>query len=70
MNVIFQLKKGAGGKPEGTQNFLSNINNTRTRQEQGVENSQNIQEKAGFDHNFNIVLSILNIKNSFDINFF
>ena len=57
----------AGGH---TKKVLSNINNTRTRQEQGVENSQNIQEKTGFDYNFNIVLSILNINNFNNISFF
>ena len=34
------------------------------------KNRQNIQEKNGIDHNSNIVLSIFNIKKSFDINFF
>ena len=57
----------AGGH---TKKVLSNINNTRTRQEQGVENSQNIQEKTGFDHNFNIVISISNINNFNNISFF
>ena len=38
--------------------------------QQKFNNRQNIQEKNEIDHNFNIVLSILNIKTSFDINFF
>ena len=37
---------------------------------QRVENGQNIHEKNGFDHNFNIVLSVFNIKNFNNINFF
>ena len=37
---------------------------------QRVENGQNIHEKNGIDHNFNIVLSILNIKKFNNISFF
>ena len=38
--------------------------------QQKLKNRQNIQEKNEIDHNFNIELSILNIKNSFNISFF
>ena len=38
--------------------------------QQKFNNRQNIKEKNEIDHNFNIELSILNIKNSFNISFF
>ena len=34
-----------------------------------IEISQNIHKKYGIDHNFNMVLSILNIKNIYNTNF-
>ena len=49
--------------------YITNIEKTRTEKIQMSEISQNIHGNNGIDHNFNMVLSILNIKNSINAKF-
>ena len=65
INILsIHLPRGLG------QNIFQLSCTTRRHLQQGIENSQNIHEKNGFDHNFNIVLSIFNIKKAILCSFY